>query len=190
MRDGQESARARVIRATASNPRSNSPNTAHSTTSSSNASPSARLRLRSRRAETTRARLRPLARSAHAGRAAAARATRVRIISNMGAANPRRRRARPPRSRASSASRLKVAAVTGDDVLDYAQRANSLSRNGETSPTSGIGSCPPTPISARARSSRRSRAGADIVLTGRVGRPLIVRGAVDPRIRLGDGRLG
>ena len=163
--------------------------TARSTISCSNASPSARSRSRSRRAATIpklgydpllEARMRavlPVAatqRRAHHhehGRGQSAR----------GGAQDR------ARSRASSGcDGLKIAAVTGDDVLDVVLRRRLPLRGIRRTRrvATATASCRRTRISARRRSSMRSRPARDIVLTGRVADPSLFIGAADPRVRL------
>jgi len=84
----------------------------------------------------------------------------VRIVSNMGAANPlaaARKTAEVARSLGLGG--LKIAAVTGDDVLDAVRSGDStaLKSPASASRTTARGSSPRMPIWARVRSSRRWR---------------------------------
>jgi hypothetical protein len=97
----------------------------------------------------------------------------VRIISNMGAANPRAAAQKTAEiARELGLDGLKIAAVTGDDVLDIVQRGNfHFEESGESvasfndrivSANAYLGAAPIVAALA---------AGADIVLTGRVADP-------------------
>lgn len=83
----------------------------------------------------------------------------VRIVSNMGAANPRAAARRTARiAQSLGVAGLKVAAVEGDDVLDVVLRgAFRFEDRATTSPPIATASCPRTRISAPRRSSMRSR---------------------------------
>ncbi len=109
------------------------------------------------------------------GRAAGVRRARgVTIITNMGAANPRRGRARrrgtSRRGSASAVSRSRPSRATTCSMLVMAGDF-AIAETGEPVATLGNGSSRPTPTSARSPSSRRSRAGADVVITGRAADP-------------------
>ncbi len=114
----------------------------------------------------------------------------VKIVTNMGAANPRAAaEAARQVARELGFSRLKIAAVTGDDVLDVLRASDARLDNGAT--LSSLGNR----VHIRQRLYRRAadRRGAG----GRRGhrdhrarrRSRAVHGAADRRIRLGDGRL-
>ena len=90
------------------------------------------------------------------------RATASRIVTNMGAANPGRRRAATVargRARRSGLRGLKIAAVTGDDVLDAVRRGDFATRRDRRAGRDARRprSSRPTPTSAPRRSSRRWR---------------------------------
>lgn len=129
----------------------------------------------------------------------AARANGVRIVSNMGAANPRGAAAAVVRiARELGLRGLKVAAVVGDDVLDAI-------RTGDHALLDAAGSSADLAdriISANAYTDaggivRALDAGADVVLTGRVGDPALFLGpmihhfgwAADDWTRLGRGTI-
>ena len=114
----------------------------------------------------------------------------VRIISNMGAANP----LAAARKTASIAkdlglSGLKIAAVSGDDVLDVVRQGTyRFEESGDS-----VADYDSKLVSANAYLGAAPivealQAGADIVLTGRAADPAF-HGTADPRVRLGDGRL-
>jgi hypothetical protein len=105
------------------------------------------------------------------------RANRVRIITNMGAANPLGA-AEATRSiaRQLGLSALKIAAVTGDDVLTKAKDADLALDNGDT--VKGLGN---RVVSANAYIGARGiadalAAGADVVITGRAADPALFLG--------------
>jgi len=80
---------------------------------------------------------------------------KVKIVTNMGAANPAAAaEATREIARKLGLERLKVAAVTGDDVFAYLHATTWRSTTARRSPRSATGSFPPTPISASPRSSR------------------------------------
>ncbi len=83
----------------------------------------------------------------------------VRIVSNMGAANPRAAARRTAQiAQSLGFTKLKVAAVEGDDVLDVVLRgAFRFEESVTTSPCIATASCPRTRTSAPRRSSMRSR---------------------------------
>ncbi|MCM3246799.1 DUF1446 domain-containing protein, partial [Cytobacillus oceanisediminis] len=102
-----------------------------------------------------------------------AAARRVRIVSNMGAANPRAAARRTARiAQSLGIAGLKVAAVEGDDVLDVVLRgafrfeesgdAVAAYRDRIVSANAYLGAAPIVDALA---------AGADVVLTGRVADP-------------------
>jgi len=123
----------------------------------------------------------------------------VRIVSNMGAANPvAAARAVTAVARRSGLTGLKTAAVTGDDVLDLirGQKLPLIDRPGTTadlgdrilSANAYLGAAPIAQALGQ---------GADVVITGRVGDPALFLGplmhefgwAEDDWIRLGRGTL-
>ncbi|KAF1030320.1 MAG: hypothetical protein GAK37_01404 [Pseudomonas sp.] len=121
---------------------------------------------------------------------------RLRVITNMGAANPVAAAAEVRRIAAGLGLALKVAAVTGDDVLDVL-RAEHVLDNGQT-----VGSLGERLISANAYLGVEGiiealRADADVVITGRVADPSLFLApqifefgwAVDDWQRLGRGTL-
>ena len=101
------------------------------------------------------------------------RARPVRIISNMGAANPRAAaRKTAAIARSLGLAGLRIAAVTGDDVLDLVQQGNyHFEESGES-----VAACGERIVSANAYLGAAPivaalQGGADIVLTGRVADP-------------------
>ncbi|WP_407160664.1 acyclic terpene utilization AtuA family protein [Bradyrhizobium sp. STM 3557] len=105
------------------------------------------------------------------------RVNKVRIITNMGAANPLGA-AEATRSiaRKLGLSGLKIAAVTGDDVLTKAKDADLALDNGDT--IKGLGN---RVVSANAYIGARGiadalAAGADVVITGRAADPALFLG--------------
>jgi hypothetical protein len=81
---------------------------------------------------------------------------KVKIVTNMGAANPAAAaEATREIARKLRLERLKVAAVTGDDVFATFTTTTWRSTTAGRSPRSATASFPPTPISASPRSSRR-----------------------------------
>src|SRR5450830_2007403 len=123
----------------------------------------------------------------------------VKIITNMGAANPLAGAAKIAEvARTLGLHGMKIAAITGDDVLDIVQRENyRIEDNGE--PLSSLGT---TLISANAYLGAAAivealAAGADIVITGRVADPALVLAPLihefdwqaDDWQRLGQGTL-
>jgi hypothetical protein len=128
----------------------------------------------------------------------ACRANGVKIITNMGAANPLAA-ARCVRAvaRELGLGTLRVAAVTGDDVLDAARRAELPLDGGRTLAELGN-----RVVSANAYTGARPIAealalGADVVVTGRTADPALFLGplvhafgwAMDDWVRLGRGTL-
>ncbi|WP_316189474.1 acyclic terpene utilization AtuA family protein [Bradyrhizobium sp. SZCCHNS1054] len=126
------------------------------------------------------------------------RAKNIRVITNMGAANPLgAAEATRHVARKLGLAGLKIAAVTGDDVL-AAAKANDLALdNGET--ISGLGN---RLVSANAYTGARAiadalAAGADVVITGRAADPALFLGclvhefgwAMDDWDRLGQGTV-
>jgi Acyclic terpene utilisation family protein AtuA len=105
------------------------------------------------------------------------RANGVRIVTNMGAANPvGAAEATRTVARKFGLSGLKIAAITGDDVLADAKEADLALDNGDT--IKGLGN---RIISANAYIGARSiadalAAGADIVITGRAADPALFLG--------------
>ena len=173
---------------------SNWPSRARSTIWCSSAWPSAPSRWRSRqRSRIPAAGYDPLLERAHARRAAGLRRKGVRIITNMGAANPLGRRRGPPaRSRANSASRARGRRRDRRRRADAdARRRPAADRSARARPRD-LGE---RIISANAylgagadRRGAGRRRGRGDHRPGR--RPRDVPGAADPRVRLGDGRLG
>ena len=123
----------------------------------------------------------------------------VKIITNMGAANPLAGAAKIAEvARTLGLHGMKIAAITGDDVLDIVQRENyRIEDNGE--PLSSLGTAL---ISANAYLGAAAivealAAGADIVITGRVADPALVLAPLihefgwqaDDWQRLGQGTL-
>ncbi|CCE00412.1 acyclic terpene utilization AtuA family protein [Bradyrhizobium sp. STM 3809] len=126
------------------------------------------------------------------------RANNVRIVTNMGAANP------PAAAEATRAiarklgfAGLKVAAVTGDDVLDRLKASEVALDTGDT--VAGLGN---RIVSANAYVGARAiaealAAGADVVITGRAADPALFLGplihefgwAMDDWDRLGQGTV-
>jgi hypothetical protein len=105
------------------------------------------------------------------------RANKVRIVTNMGAANPiSAAEATRSIARKLGLSGLKIAAVTGDDVLRQAKDANLALDNGDT--IEGLGN---RIVSANAYVGARGiadalAAGADVVITGRAADPALFLG--------------
>lgn len=128
----------------------------------------------------------------------ACRANGVRVITNMGAANPRAAaRAVAEVARALGLGGLSIVAVVGDDVLDVLREGTHplLERPGTLADLDGI-------ISANAYLGaggivQALRAGADVVITGRVGDPALFLAplihefgwAMDDWHRLGQGTV-
>nr|WP_041756186.1 acyclic terpene utilization AtuA family protein [Bradyrhizobium sp. ORS 278] len=126
------------------------------------------------------------------------RANKIRIITNMGAANP------PAAAEATRAiarklglSGLKIAAVTGDDVLELLKTGDVALDTGDT--FAGLGN---RIVSANAYVGARAiaealAAGADVVITGRAADPALFLGplihefgwAMDDWDRLGQGTV-
>jgi hypothetical protein len=105
------------------------------------------------------------------------RANGVRIVTNMGAANPLgAAEATRAVARKFGLSGLKIAAITGDDVLADARDADLALDNGDT--IKGLGN---RIVSANAYIGARSiadalAAGADVVITGRAADPALFLG--------------
>jgi hypothetical protein len=128
----------------------------------------------------------------------ACRANGVRVITNMGAANPQAAaRAVAGVARALGLGGLRIVAVVGDDVLDVLREGTHrlLERPGTVADLDGI-------ISANAYLGadgivQALRAGADVVITGRVGDPALFLAplihefgwAMDDWHRLGQGTV-
>ncbi|WP_315701387.1 MULTISPECIES: acyclic terpene utilization AtuA family protein [unclassified Bradyrhizobium] len=126
------------------------------------------------------------------------RAKNIRVITNMGAANPLgAAEATRHVARKLGLAGLKIAAVTGDDVLAAAKANNLALDNGET--ISGLGN---RLVSANAYTGARAiadalAAGADVVITGRAADPALFLGclvhefgwAMDDWDRLGQGTV-
>ncbi|HEU0146821.1 MAG TPA: acyclic terpene utilization AtuA family protein [Bradyrhizobium sp.] len=126
------------------------------------------------------------------------RANKVRIVTNMGAANPLgAAEATRVVARKLGLSGLKIAAVTGDDVLAAAKEADLALDNGDT--VKGLGN---RIVSANAYIGARAiaealAAGADVVITGRAADPALFLGplvhefgwAMDDWELLGKGTL-
>jgi hypothetical protein len=126
------------------------------------------------------------------------RANNIRIITNMGAANPvGAAEATRSVARKLGLSGLKIAAVTGDDVLHEAKAADLALDNGST--IAGLGN---RVVSANAYVGARTiadalAAGADVVITGRAADPALFLGclvhefgwAMDDWDRLGQGTV-
>ncbi|MES2072049.1 MAG: acyclic terpene utilization AtuA family protein [Pseudomonadota bacterium] len=122
----------------------------------------------------------------------------IRIITNMGAANPLAAAARVREiARALNLDKLKIAAISGDDVLDQVTRGDCRDDNG--APVSQLGS---KLLSANAYLGAQPvvdalAQGADVVITGRVADPALVLAplihefgwAMDDWHRLGQGTL-
>ena len=122
----------------------------------------------------------------------------IRIITNMGAANPAAAAAKVRDiARSLNIHGLKVAAVTGDDVLDIVRQANYVDDTGQAitrfgdrllSANAYIGAQPIVDALTQ---------GADVVITGRAADPALVLGplihtfgwAMDDWHRLGQGTL-
>lgn len=129
----------------------------------------------------------------------AARRTGTKIVTNMGAANPLgAARAVIAVARALGLAGLKVAAVTGDDVLESV-RGSDLRLDGRGPRISDLG---PRLVSANAYTgafpiAEALAAGADVVVTGRAADPALFLGplihrydwAADDWVRLGRGTL-
>ena len=136
----------------------------------------------------------PLLARAHAGGAARRAGARgVRIITNMGAANPpaaaaavrdRRASARPARARRSPRHGRRCARRGASGEIHVVAKPASAVLD------SAIGSSPPMRTSAPSRSSRRCAGGADVVITGRVADPSLFRRAAGARVRLGRSTTG
>jgi hypothetical protein len=128
----------------------------------------------------------------------ACRARGIRIITNMGAANPLAAAAKVREiAQSLNLHGLKVAAVSGDDVLDSVQRGDYTDDTGQ--PVSRFGS---RLLSANAYLGAQPlidalAQGADVVITGRVADPALVLAplihtfgwAMDDWHRLGQGTL-
>ena len=126
------------------------------------------------------------------------RANKVRIVTNMGAANPLgAAEAARAVARKLGLTGLKIAAVTGDDVLAAAKEADLALDNGDT--VKGLGN---RIVSANAYIGARAiaealAAGADVVITGRAADPALFLGplvhefgwAMDDWELLGKGTL-
>jgi hypothetical protein len=126
------------------------------------------------------------------------RANKVRIVTNMGATNPLgAAEATRAVARKLGLSGLKIAAVTGDDVLAAAKEADLALDNGDT--VRGLGN---RIVSANAYIGARAiaealAAGADVVITGRAADPALFLGplvhefgwAMDDWELLGKGTL-
>ena len=105
----------------------------------------------------------------------ACRANRVRVVTNMGAANPEgAARATAEVARRLGLSRLRIAAVGGDDVLDAVRQGEHplLERPG------AVADLGDNILSANAYMGAGGivealRGGADVVITGRVGDPAL-----------------
>lgn len=122
----------------------------------------------------------------------------IRIITNMGAANPLAAAARVREiARALNLDQLKIAAISGDDVLEQVICGDYLDDNG--APVSELGS---KLLSANAYLGAQPvvdalAQGADVVITGRVADPALVLAplihefgwAMDDWHRLGQGTL-
>jgi hypothetical protein len=128
----------------------------------------------------------------------ACRANGVKIITNMGAANPAAaaRKAREV-ARELGLSGLKIAAVTGDDVLEAARRDDLALDEGGS-----VGQLGNRVVSANAYTgaepiARALAQGADVVITGRAADPAMFLGALvhefgwamDDWVKLGRGTL-
>ncbi len=172
-----------------------------STTSSSNASPSGRSRSPSRPGRATRARATTLCSRERMEAVLPACVERgVRIITNMGAANPRGGRGSRQQTspRGSGCRGLSIATVTGDDVLEMVTAGDfNVAETGEpvatlrdrlVSANAYIGAEPIVDALA---------AGADVVITGRAADPSLFVAplahefgwAMDDWPRLGRGTL-
>ena len=118
----------------------------------------------------------------------------MRIITNMGAANPHAAaladgRGRPkPRHCTACGSRPSPATTCWRSCARGRLRCSS--DPGDVASLGDTAAFPPTPIWASPAIVDALRGGADVVITGRVGDPALVRGAAGARVRLGDGRLG
>ncbi|MDE3248130.1 MAG: DUF1446 domain-containing protein [Bacteroidota bacterium] len=99
-------------------------------------------------------------------------ANKVRLISNMGAANPLAAAKKLQSTANELGLKLKIAAVTGDDVLEYVRQHAGNLKAMET----GGGIDTYTPVSANAYLGAEAllpalASGADIIITGRVADP-------------------
>ncbi|MGJ4929112.1 acyclic terpene utilization AtuA family protein [Bradyrhizobium sp. HKCCYLS2038] len=126
------------------------------------------------------------------------RANNVRIVTNMGAANPpAAAEATRVIARKIGLSGLKIAAVIGDDVLDHLKTADVVLDTGDR--VTGLGN---RIVSANAYVGARAiadalAAGADVVITGRAADPALFLGplvhefgwAMDDWDRLGQGTV-
>ncbi|WP_257168796.1 acyclic terpene utilization AtuA family protein [Bradyrhizobium sp. SRS-191] len=126
------------------------------------------------------------------------RANNVRIITNMGAANPvAAAEATRAIARKLGLAGLKIAAVTGDDVLEQLKTSDAALDTGDT--VTGLGN---RIVSANAYVGARAIAealanGADVVITGRAADPALFLGplihefgwAMDDWDRLGQGTV-
>jgi len=122
----------------------------------------------------------------------------IKIITNMGAANPLAAAAKTRQIAASlGLGHLKIAAITGDDVLEQLRQGDYLDDTGE--PVAALGS---RLLSANAYLGAQPLVdalaqGADIVITGRIADPALVLApaihafgwAMDDWQRLGQGTL-
>ena len=123
---------------------------------------------------------------------------RVKIVTNMGAANPlAAARATRDIARAMGLDGLKVAAVTGDDVLAYLRSHDIALDNGKTVAAMGDRVISANAYIGVAAIVEALRRGADVVITGRAADPAIFMApliaefgwAMDDWTRLGRGAL-
>jgi hypothetical protein len=102
-------------------------------------------------------------------------ARRIRIITNMGAANPpAAARKTADIARRFGLAGLKIAAVTGDDVLEEVRRGDyALLERPSTVASLGSSICSANAYLGIAPIVQALRDGADVVITGRVGDPAL-----------------
>jgi hypothetical protein len=101
----------------------------------------------------------------------------VRVVTNMGAANPiAAARLTADLARRSGIRGLKIAAVVGDDVLDHVQAEDVMLDNGRTARSLGDKLISANAYLGSFGIARALDEGADIVITGRCGDPALFVG--------------
>lgn len=128
----------------------------------------------------------------------ACRANGVRIVTNMGAANPAgAARVIRALARELGLSGLRIAVVTGDDVLEIARRTTLRLDNGLAAADLGNSLISANAYTGAGPVAEALAAGADIVVTGRTADPALFLGpmvhefgwSMDDWVRLGCGTL-